>query len=101
MPLFLAIVFSRPALRRCLPTALLVGTILSVINQASVIGNGEATLATWIRVAFNYLTPFVVSNIGFVSAALARKEELQSSRMEETSLPLGQHGHGPRQNSQE
>lgn len=62
------IVRSRAALSRCLPTALIVGTILSLINQGSVIQAGDATLATWIRVFFNYLIPFTVANIGFVSA---------------------------------
>lgn len=65
------IVCSRAALSRCVPTALIVGTILSLINQGSVIQAGDATVATWIRVLFNYLIPFTVSNIGFVSATLA------------------------------
>jgi hypothetical protein len=65
------IVRSRAALSRCLPTALIVGTILSLINQGSVIQAGDATVATWIRVFFNYLIPFTVSNIGFVSAMLS------------------------------
>lgn len=65
------IVFSRRALASCLPTAAIVGTLLSIINQGSVIWAGEANAATWIRVFFNYLIPFTVSNIGFASAALA------------------------------
>ncbi|HYN35728.1 MAG TPA: nitrate/nitrite transporter NrtS [Actinomycetota bacterium] len=65
------IVRSRAALASCLPTALVVGTILSLINQGSVIQAGDATVATWIRVLFNYLIPLTVSNIGFVSATLA------------------------------
>ncbi len=71
----LHIVFSRTALSRCVPTALIVGTILSAINQGSVIAGGHATAATWIRVGFNYLIPFTVSNIGFCSAILARRRE--------------------------
>lgn len=67
-----AVVVSRPALSRCVPTALAVGTLLSLINQGGVLIEGEATAATWVRIVFNYLIPFAVSNIGFVSATLAR-----------------------------
>ncbi len=72
------IVRSRAALARCLPTALVVGTILSLINQGSVIQAGDATVATWIRVLFNYLIPFTVSNFGFVSATLASTRTRQT-----------------------
>ncbi|MGH7214346.1 MAG: nitrate/nitrite transporter NrtS [Tepidisphaeraceae bacterium] len=69
------IVCSRPALTRCVPTALVVGTLLSAINQGTVILDGDATVATWVRVVFNYLIPFAVSNIGFVSATLHRDRD--------------------------
>jgi hypothetical protein len=47
--------------------ALVVGTILSVVNQGSVIIDGDASLGTWVRVAFNYAVPFVVSSIGYLA----------------------------------
>jgi len=47
--------------------ALVVGTILSVVNQGAVIIGGEASAATWVRVGFNYLVPFVVSSIGYLA----------------------------------
>lgn len=59
------VVFSGPALRRCAPTALVVGSFLSIINQGGVITGGQATYLTWIRVALNYLIPFVVANVGY------------------------------------
>jgi len=37
--------------------ALVVGTILSVVNQGSVVLGGDASWQTWIRVGVNYLTP--------------------------------------------
>ena len=64
----LRIVFLRTTLRRTIPIALVVGTILSLINQAGVVFGGEATLATWLRVGANYLVPFCVSSLGFLSA---------------------------------
>jgi hypothetical protein len=64
------IVASRPALVSSLITASVVGTLLSLINQGSVIIGGHGTAATWIRVLLNYLIPFIVSNISFVAATL-------------------------------
>ncbi|CAN5511770.1 hypothetical protein BH20ACT15_BH20ACT15_03530 [soil metagenome] len=47
----------------------MVGTILTAINQADVIVEGEATAATAIKAALNYLVPFVVSNLGLLVGA--------------------------------
>lgn len=52
--------------------AAVVGTILSAVNQGSVIINGHATPATWVRVGVNYLVPFLVSSVGFLSACRNR-----------------------------
>jgi len=51
-----------------LKIAAIVGTLLSIINQGSMILSGDATTATWVRVGLNYLVPFCVSSIGFLSA---------------------------------
>ncbi len=47
--------------------ALVVGTILTVVNQGSVVLGGGASWLTWIRVGVNYLTPYVVASIGFLA----------------------------------
>jgi hypothetical protein len=60
--------FLPTTLRRTIPIALAVGTLLSLINQAGVVFGGEATLVTWLRVGANYLVPFCVSSLGFLSA---------------------------------
>jgi hypothetical protein len=44
-----------------------VGTILSGANQGWVITAGHANWATWVRVAVNYLTPFVVASLGYLA----------------------------------
>ena len=44
--------------------ALVVGTLLSAVNQGSTIVDGDATWITWVRVAVNYCVPFVVASIG-------------------------------------
>jgi hypothetical protein len=50
---------------RCVRVALIVGTVLSLINQGSVVFGGHETVATWLRIASNYMMPFLVSSIGF------------------------------------
>ncbi len=64
----LGLIFSRQILRRTLVIALVVGTFLSLVNQAHVVAGDHATAMTWLRIAANYLTPFVVSSIGALSA---------------------------------
>ena len=46
--------------------ALVVGTLLTVVNQGEVLLHGEQTLATWVRIGFNYAIPFVVASIGYL-----------------------------------
>jgi hypothetical protein len=60
--------FARSTLRKTVKIAIVVGTLLSLINQGSVIAGGDATSATWVRVGLNYIVPFCVSSIGFLSA---------------------------------
>lgn len=60
--------------RRTLRIALLVGTLLSVVNQGGVILGGDATLVTWIRVAANYVIPLCVSSAGVLSGTRAPAE---------------------------
>jgi len=55
-------------LRASTPVAAVVGTLLSSVNQGSVLLDGDATTATWIRVAFNYAVPFGVCSYGYLAA---------------------------------
>jgi methyl-accepting chemotaxis protein len=55
-------------LRVAIPTALVVGTLLTVVNQASAVTSGQATAMTYLRVAFNYWVPFAVSSFGYLRA---------------------------------
>lgn len=41
--------------------------MLSVVNQGYLIADGAATAGTWIRVAVNFLVPYVVASIGCLS----------------------------------
>lgn len=55
-------------LRRTVRIAFVVGVILTGINQLDVIVRGGATTATWIKCGLNFVVPFVVSNLGLLSA---------------------------------
>lgn len=58
--------------RTAAPTAAVVGTVLSAVNQGAVIAGGHATGTTWVQVAVNYAVPFTVASIGYLSACRAR-----------------------------
>ena len=60
-------------MRTAWKVAAVVGTVLSAVNQGSVIFGGHATAATWVRVGVNYLVPFLVSSVGFLSACRDRE----------------------------
>ncbi|MGD9701207.1 MAG: nitrate/nitrite transporter NrtS [Acidimicrobiia bacterium] len=47
--------------------ALVVGTVLTLVNQGSVIAGGDAIPVTWVRVGVNYLVPFLVSSFGYLA----------------------------------
>jgi hypothetical protein len=56
-------------LSRCIVAALMVGTILFLINQADVVFGGRATTSTWIKIGLSYLVPYFVANYGIVLAS--------------------------------
>ncbi|HYO05173.1 MAG TPA: nitrate/nitrite transporter NrtS [Mycobacterium sp.] len=49
------------------PTALIVGTVLSLVNQGAVIEGGHGDGGTWVRVVVNFVVPFCVASVGFLS----------------------------------
>lgn len=67
----LAIVLRREHLRRTITIALIVGTILTLINQLDVVVRGDASTATWVKAILNYCVPFVVSNLGLLAGKRA------------------------------
>jgi hypothetical protein len=70
----LRICLRREHLQRTLRIALVVGTILTLINQADVIAGGDATGFTWLKVAANFVVPFIVSNLGLLAGKRAESE---------------------------
>jgi hypothetical protein len=56
--------------RRSLYVALIVGTILNLINQGDVLWG--ATAINWTKIALTYAVPYAVSTYGAVSFQLSR-----------------------------
>ncbi len=57
-----------PHLARTAVVAVVVGTVLTVINQLDVLLAGRATDTTWLKIGLTYLVPFLVSNYGILTA---------------------------------
>lgn len=57
----------RENLRDTVRIALVVGVVVTLINQGGVIAAGDATHLTGVRCALNFVVPFVVSNVGLLS----------------------------------
>ncbi len=60
-------------LRRTLTIALVVGCILSIINEGDVIVHGHAIAATGLKIGFNFVVPFIVSNLGVLAGTRTAK----------------------------
>jgi hypothetical protein len=70
----------KPAnLRRTVRIALVVGTILTLINQADVLLKGEATLLIAVKIPLNYVVPFIVSNLGVISGARTERADVAAT----------------------
>jgi hypothetical protein len=70
----LAIVVEPAHLRKTLKIALIVGCVLTAINQLDVFIAGDATAFTFVKTALNFVVPFVVSNLGLLAGKRAEKE---------------------------
>lgn len=71
-----AALFLRGAtVRTAAPTAVVVGTVLSSVNQGTVVIDGSVSAATWARIAVNYLVPFLVASLGWLSARRVAAED--------------------------
>ena len=60
---------TRMAVVACTRIALVVGTILSAINQLDTFAGGRYSGWIWVKVAMNYVIPFGVSSAGYIIAA--------------------------------
>ena len=66
------VVLYRAHLRASARIAVVVGTVLFAINQLDVVLAGNASTATWVKSGVTYVVPFVVSNLGILTATRRR-----------------------------
>lgn len=70
----LTIVLRREHLRKTLKIALIVGCVLTAINQLDVFVKGDQTTITFVKTGLNFCVPFVVSNLGLLAGKRAEAE---------------------------
>ena len=54
------------------PVALVVGTVLAVVNQGAELVGGDADGLTAARIGANFLIPYVVASVGYLSGSTRR-----------------------------
>jgi len=60
-------------LRTGVVVASVVGTVLSSVNEGTVIASGHLEASTCLRVATNYIVPFVVASVGYLAPFRRRR----------------------------
>ncbi len=68
----LRLLLSGATARTCVPVALVVGTLLSLVNQGDVIAQGAAGAVTALKVVANVAIPFLTSSTGALLAVRER-----------------------------
>ena len=92
----LEVVFRAEHLRKTLKIALIVGCVLTAINQLDVFIRGDATAITFVKTGLNFCVPFVVSNLGLLAGKRAEKEAETASRAESGVMWNPEAGSPPR-----
>jgi hypothetical protein len=68
MSTWLATALEAPVRKRALKVALIVGSILAVINHGDVVLAGTATATVWIKVVLTFVVPYCVATFASVQA---------------------------------
>lgn len=69
----LSIVLRREHLRKTVRIAIIVGCVLTLINQLDVFLGGKATALTIVKTCLNFCVPFIVSNLGLLAGKRAEQ----------------------------
>jgi hypothetical protein len=70
----------REHLRRTLRIALVIGIVLTAINQLDVILRGDATAITFVKCGLNFVVPFIVSNLGLLSGRSSQEAPAETAK---------------------
>ena len=61
-------------LRRTSRITLVVGCLLTGINQGDVLAESKATALTGVKIGLNFVVPFIVSNLGVLAGTRTAQE---------------------------
>lgn len=67
------------------PTAAIVGTLLSGVNQGQILLAGQEDAGTWVRITINDVVPYTVASVGFLSARRVPPPGRRPAEPEESS----------------
>ena len=82
----LRIVVRREHLRRTLKIALVVGLLLTAINQLDIFLGGDATALTLVKTGLNFCVPFAVSNLGLLAGKRVERTAISEGSGVEAAL---------------
>jgi len=68
MKAWLAVAMEASVRKRALRVALIVGSILAVVNHGDVVLIGQATTTVWIKIVLTFLVPYCVATFASVQA---------------------------------
>jgi hypothetical protein len=77
MKIWLTLCFTKPVMRRASWTALIVGTILILINHGTSILNGEVDLTRILQMCFTVIVPYLVSTVSSVSTLMSIEDGIK------------------------
>jgi len=73
MKVWLTLCFTKPVVKRASWSALIVGTILILINHGNSILRGEVDLTRIIQMCLTVIVPYIVSTVSSVSTLMSMK----------------------------
>jgi len=79
-----SVVFHRVNLSRTVPTAIVTGLVLLLINQLEPLLRDPGSMATWVRSGLCFVVPFCVSNVGVLM--VSRTEDTVDESRHETRM---------------
>lgn len=71
MKIWLTLCFTKPMMKRASWTALIVGTILILINHGNSILKGEVNLTRILQMCLTVIVPYIVSTVSSVSTLMS------------------------------
>jgi len=69
---WLAIAFEASVRKRAIKVAMLVGSILAVINHGDALLSGDASATVWIKIVLTFVVPYCVATFASVQAIRQR-----------------------------